>query len=717
MPIIGYNSIGGISAFGINRIRGSYKTATEDGDVTSISFYTSDWTAGNKIKCALYESSNNKLGETEELTTGQVGGGWVTFNFASPISITNGTAYSIVVFIETDGKYYYDGGVGNNGVIGTGTYPTFPASLSLSTTEYSVYATYTAVGADVTVTPDALVQNISMPAPTFTVDVEVSPSALVQELSIPTPTVVGDAHITIEPSVLDLEIEMPKAVADTKAITVEINSVDRNDHIIWETLNVKLNLTNLVDTATFSIRKYGSRSYTPAVDDEVIVYDGAVKIFGGSILRINEKVESIEGVIYSIECVDWSNEFNSQLVSKTYENKSIEYIIDDIVTNFTDGTFTTTNVTAPFIITNIVFNQVKPIECLKRLAKVVNKQWYIDPDKDIHFFAKFTELAPYDLEDDSGNYVYKSLARQIDGTQLANKVLVRGGEYDASTYTDDTTVKGSDTKSYTLPYKFKDLTVELDTGAGFVAQTVGIDFVDQFSGGFDVLHNYAEKTIKWEVALADGDIIRFSGLPKVPILVVAEDTPSILAFGEKQKMVIDKSIEDIATARERAKAELSVYAQETENANFKTYTAGLRAGQTINLTSVVRSANTDFIIKSVSFRAVSPDNFDYKVDLMTTEKYNLIEMLNALLEPDPIQADDAEVAEILKTDIVTVSIAELISVTSAVTDIVTVSIAEDIQKDPLGAGVEPTWVLAPYFPSSITDTKREGRLDYSLKVY
>ena len=74
-------------------------------------------------------------------------------------------------------------------------------------------------------------------------------------------------------------------------------------------------------------------------------------------------------------------------------------------------------------------------------------------------------------------------------------------------------------------------------------------------------------------------------------------------------------------------------------------------------------------------------------------------------------------AQKIKLDKKTITITELIEVTSAVTDIATITVAEDIQKDPLGAGVEPTWVLGPYTPTSISDPKRVGLLDRSLKLY
>lgn len=500
-------------------------------------------------------------------------------------------------------------------------------------------------------------------------------------------------------------------------VTINIESVDRSDIIQWESLRVDQNLTSLVDTANFSIRKYGTRTYTPAVGEEVEIYEGANKIFGGTILDFGERVEASVGVVYDINCVDWTYSFDSLLVAKSYENITIEDIIDDIVANFTDGTFTTVNSSSTFLIEKIVFNQVSPSSCLKRLANVVNYDWYIDEDKDIHFFAKSTEVAPFDLQDDSGNYVYKSLARKVDGSQLANKVLVRGGEYDGDLYTDVKTVKGNDTKSFELPYKFSNLTIELDTGSGFVSQTLGIDFIDDFTS-VDVLYNYNEKTIKWENPLADGDQIEYSGNPKIPVLAVAEDSASVLQFGVKEKLIRDTSIEDLTTARRRATAELNVYAEELEDANFKTYTSGLRAGMAINVSSVVRGCDTDFLIKKLTFSAYDPNTFKYKATLVTTRRYGLIELLQSVLEPESRQADDREVAEIIKTDTQTVTITELIEVTLAVEDIQTLIITETITKDALGAGIEPTWVLAPYIPTPYpTDPKREGRLDYSLEVY
>lgn len=499
-------------------------------------------------------------------------------------------------------------------------------------------------------------------------------------------------------------------------IQIQINSVDRSDCIVWESLKIEQNLTSQVDSIEFNIRKIGAKVFTPAIGDIINVYEDSTLIFSGSLLTIEEKVESnADGLLFSISGVDWTHALGDVLVSEVYEAQTIEAIIADMISSYAP-TFTTTNTSCTFTIERIVFNQVSIAQCIKKLAEIVQYDWYVDEDKDIHFFSKFTNTAPYNLTDTSGNYIYASLQRSVDGSQIANRVKVRGGEYNALTYTDVITVKGNDSKSFKLPYKFADLSIELDTGGGYVAKTVGIDFVDDFTTK-DVLYNYNERSFRFEVALADGNKIRFSGSPKVPVLAIAEDAVSIATYGVKEKLIRDNTIEDISTARQRAIAELGAYKDAVSDVKFDTYTAGLRPGMFIGLDSTLRNVSDSFLIKQVVFSTISPIAYKYAVQVVSTRKYGLIELLQKLLEPDPEQADDSEVSEKIKTDIMTLGVAELIDVILATTDDNTITCSEDIQDDPIGAGVEPIWVLGTYFPSSHADTKRQGRLDYSMKLY
>jgi hypothetical protein len=495
-------------------------------------------------------------------------------------------------------------------------------------------------------------------------------------------------------------------------IILKINGTDRSSLVVRDSLEINQILTSQVDTAVFLLRKYGSRTVVPNVGDDVGIYQDTTKIFGGTITTVNEsEISSADGLVYEVRVTDYTFLLDSKLVSETYSSQTIAYIINDLITKYASG-FTSVNVSSTFTITKIVFNQVPISQCIKRLADVLRYDWYVDENKDIHFFSKFTNSAPYNLTDTSGNYVNETLERTIDGTQIANTVKVRGGEYDGATYTDKITVNGSNSKTFVLPYKFSNLTITVNG----VSKTVGIDNIDSFPAK-DVLYNFTEKIIRFNAVLTDGDQIQFSGNPKVPVLAIASDPASIALYGVKEKLIRDTTIQDLSVARKRAGAEVDTFKDPISNLKFDTYTAGLRTGMVINLTSTNRSTNTDFIISTVNFKARTLNDFTYSVEVVTTRQFGLIELLQQLLLPDPQQADDAEVAETIKTDTAEVTIDELITTVSPYQDFVTITLTESILRDPLGAGVSPTWVLGNYTPTSQSDTKRMGRLDYSLKVY
>lgn len=341
-------------------------------------------------------------------------------------------------------------------------------------------------------------------------------------------------------------------------ITIELNSVDISDQVKFDSVQVDSVLTNEVDTAQFDIRRYGARTINPVFNDDVVIYDGADKIFAGKVNSVDNNAEAGLGAYLTIRCTDHTMEFDRLLASRTYEDTTVHDIIDDLVSSYAPS-FTINNVSSNFIIPKIVFNQVPLSQCLRRLADIMRYDWYIDPDKDIHFFERNTNTAPFDLTDTSGNFVYKTLSRSSDGTQIVNRVKVRGGEYDGDTYTDVITVKGSDSKSFKLPYKFSNLTIELDTGGGYVSKTVGIDFIDDFTTK-DVLYNFQDQSFRFETARGDGNKIRFSGNPKVPVLAIAEDSPSVIAYGAIEKLIRDDTIESNNVARKRASAELLAFA-------------------------------------------------------------------------------------------------------------------------------------------------------------
>lgn len=95
----------------------------------------------------------------------------------------------------------------------------------------------------------------------------------------------------------------------------------------------------------------------------------------------------------------------------------------------------------------------KPTILLEDLAKLQKLYWYIDYERDIHFFEQESYACPMEILDTSE--VYGDLSITADISQLKNRQVVRGGEaIDASTYTQDEVTDGK-LESWRLDYKPK----------------------------------------------------------------------------------------------------------------------------------------------------------------------------------------------------------------------------------------------------------------------
>ena len=510
-------------------------------------------------------------------------------------------------------------------------------------------------------------------------------------------------------------------------ISVLLNDEDISSQIDFQTLTATQNLTNSVDTANFSFIKKPGR-VLPEFNDDIVIQDGGSVIFAGIVMQVKQSITNQAVEIIEVSCVDYTAVFDRILAAMTYENQTVGYIIADLVSQFAPD-FTTDNADSSFVIPKIVFNQVTLSDCMTKLANIVSYNWYIDENKDIHFFDKFSKTAPFGLTDVNGKYIYNTLQFTEDGSQLVNRVKVRGGQYDGATYSDIITVKGNDTKSFKLPYNFSNLTIELSTGGAYVSKVVGIDFIDDFTTK-DVLYNYQDQSFHFNNPLADGNKIRFTGNPKVDVMAIAEDSDSIKKLRDKyktihgvdapagygiiEKLIRDDSISSNTIARKRAAAELLTYAEAVVDLSFETHEPGLKDGQLINIQSNNRDFDEDVLIKKLQFKTLTPFDFTYKVSCISTQKYTLIDLLKKFLQPASMSSDAQEVSERLFV------VNENVKITDEPTFVApflyeeAVAVTDDVYKNAVApASVE--WVYGYYAPTSVADPKRMARYDRGAK--
>lgn len=436
-------------------------------------------------------------------------------------------------------------------------------------------------------------------------------------------------------------------LAISQTYNVTINDIDRTADIISKSIKIDDSINDKVNTCRLRLINLSGNGI-PVTDQEIVItLDNGDKLFAGYITRVNILSRNQEGgVTVDLECVDYTRLLDSNLVHKTYESMTDKAIIEDIIATKCPGFgITTANVIEGVTIDQISFNYIQPSQAIRRLAELSGRNWYIDYDKDVHYFPLETEAAPFNI--DSSSDEYWDLNINKDASQLKNRVYVRGGTK-LSEFTTYSEVGDGEKRKIVLPEKPHDVTVEIDRGAGFVEETVGIKNVD--TSGYDWYLNFQEKYIEQdssETVLDSNDVFKITYKYDIPILVAVEDTASILANGQKEFAIFDKSITTTQAARDRASAELTDYANSLIEGSFKTYETGFVSGQYININLSDFNINDDYIIQRVTAESDGAGNYMYEIGIASAKTLGIIRFLVGLLESNKnlIELDDDEVVD------------------------------------------------------------------------
>lgn len=356
------------------------------------------------------------------------------------------------------------------------------------------------------------------------------------------------------------------------------------------------------------------------------------RIFGGTITRVERAVESVNLVTFRCEAVDWAFELDRRLVVERYTSEYISDIISNLITTYAPE-FTMTAVVGEQVVNSIVFNNIKVSECLEKLAQVTGYSWYVDAYKDIHFFPKNEESAPFNLTDTSENYVWESLVITDDASQLRNSILVKGGEIQGNEVSEEYTATGTEDERRLFPTAHKIATLPQVQVNGGAALNVGVEYLNS-DADFDVMWDFNQKYIRFTDGNipAANDVITLTGTPLYRLSGRLNDSDSIRENGIYEFKIEDDNIKSQSEMLLRAEAELEAYKNGVVEAEFRTYTPGLRSGQVITITSPLRVVSESFLIQSVDFEMQSPtEDGVWNVRLATLRTVGVIEFLQRML--------------------------------------------------------------------------------------
>jgi len=413
-------------------------------------------------------------------------------------------------------------------------------------------------------------------------------------------------------------------------ISILIDTVDKSSIIEFGSVRKADVINQKTDTLEFDIIYHAGQTFRPAPNSEVEMLDGVTKIFAGVIHSVQKKIESDNRVRYKVKAKDYSYDLDRQLVIEGYDDKTVNYIIDDILTNFTDGSFTDTNVDCALTITKVTFDRITVTAAIQKLADLTGYSWYVDYDKDIHFFERNKNPAAFNIADGDGNHIPETLNVTNDLSQIRNRVFIKGGEIEGTSRSEPFDGDGVKLLFRTANKFSSKPVVEVDS----VAQIVGIDFLDN-EDDFDCFWDYNQKYIRFKVDTVPGagaDNVEVVGVPLYNLVVQVEEPNSIARYGVFEFAKIDKTIKSREEAVSYAKTEIEAYQNGVIEGGFDTYESKLRSGMIINVNSTLLNVNEDFLIQSVAFQMITRETFIYKVKLATLRTVGIIDFLIGLLK-------------------------------------------------------------------------------------
>lgn len=238
-------------------------------------------------------------------------------------------------------------------------------------------------------------------------------------------------------------------------ITIKIAGVDRTEYIDARSFSIIDELTSKVNSASF-VFICNDIALAPIAGETVLIEEGSTKLFSGRILNKVESFLSPNLLKYQVKCIDNARDLDKKLVAGSYTDEKAGNIIKDIIDNYTTG-FTYTNVADGPTIADIAFDYIQVSEALTKIAEICGYEWYIDYDKDIHFFAENAYPASFQLDDDQLHY--KDLVIDADVSQLRNRIFVKSSGYaNIKKCFSDVFIGDGVTTSWTCKFKAKDYT-------------------------------------------------------------------------------------------------------------------------------------------------------------------------------------------------------------------------------------------------------------------
>jgi hypothetical protein len=352
-------------------------------------------------------------------------------------------------------------------------------------------------------------------------------------------------------------------------------------------------------------------------------------------------------------------------VKKNYAGVDPSVIAIDIINTFCAGKGISAATVADgghvqvgnFDVPTIQFNYQQPSKALQSLAKLIGWDWFIDPNKNLHFFLGDVDdgegggamgdggVAPITIDGTSGGVMWNTLDIDQNITNMQNSVYVIGGTY-LKIFTAANTPDSykTDGVQQTFPTSYSYSESELVVLLNGVPQTIGIlnQVVDPLT--VDVLYDSTDRNVQFTAgAPSAGQTVLIFGYAQVPIVANAQDADSIATYGLREGVIVDSKITSVQEAQFRAQAQILQFGHAVYDLKVTTDTPGCRIGQTIyaNVPSM-GITNYPLVIKRIEVTTFVPGpngQLHYQLECIGSDNVTFTDLMTTILQQEAAQTE------------------------------------------------------------------------------
>jgi hypothetical protein len=428
-----------------------------------------------------------------------------------------------------------------------------------------------------------------------------------------------------------------------------VNGVDRTAALQQESIRVKQHLRGRGSTAEFDYVVRAGSPTPPEGGNEVVITNAATREFAGRILipdfvLSRDPITGVLTVTYHCYCADYTYDLDRYLVydrstgqSKLYPSQSSELILQDLITVFTDGSFSTSGIQTGLTVQQQEFDVTPVSECFDKISRETGYLWRVDYTKTVVYAVLEYGIAPIpELNLDTEARIYELKGNAGDASQVKNSIYFK----DVPLTSDENVVEyftgNGVARFFPLSYPPSPRTADVTISAAGVGWKTRFDDQSGFtpndgrSGTGTAFLCVFNRGLRLESALTAGTIFTATYRRLVPRLAIKEDAASIAEMtrregltgilGVHQHVVATPHLigENETTIRSRMELVLLQYARPQVQFTFLTRLSGWIVGQYLQVLSASLNVNRRMYVQEIEKKVIDgvTGTWEYTVTLI-----------------------------------------------------------------------------------------------------